>query len=721
MFLLKSRRPLYVIAITVAFTTACVVANGEEHGFKVAIVAALCLLLVLCIPPLRRIGVLYLIAFGVILSSLGTYLRYTQTVLPLASLEGKTVMVTARVDTVIDDEDQKCLLTVTEQGALPKGTRISAIVENEKWQLEKYAFFNGRVSLYQTENASLHGDGVFLAGEVELVLSTAPPTPEMFEVWSDTLRYGFVEGLYETLPYEQAVFSAGVCVGDVSALSTDLVTDFRKSGLAHLTVVSGLHMTILSGAVQSLFRHLRMRRGVATVITLSSIWLFMLMVGFSVSVIRAAVMLHCLLLGGVFRRRADSRTSLSVALLLILLQNPYAVCDVGFLLSFASTWGLIVLVPLWNKGVCLCSFIAKRPWIQKLLQPIGCSLAAMVFTAPICAKVFGTLTLLSPLANLLTGWPIAVMLPSAFLGGILYQLPLLRICAAPCLWVAGTLARCVMAVARWVASMSISVLQIRHMVWLLLLTLFPFALCWAVKLYGKRGAIRILAVNAVVAVSLGFAFAAYLHRNVSIRVADAGYSTVVVIETATVTAAVISGENEYAYRHARWYLSRCGVDALDVLVITDSSKKSYAALPELLKTIPAKTVVCPEKDAPTDVLSLKDGAVLTCGDMLSLATVDGWWRMDIGDTRILFTETNSLVADLPSSWKQTHLTVVRQSVPDDIHLLTAQEMVAVCAEKHVAVVKEQLVDVICPVAINREAAFFTTGQGDLIANDNFWL
>ncbi|MBP3381016.1 MAG: hypothetical protein J6L00_00095, partial [Clostridia bacterium] len=129
-------------------------ANGEEHGFKVAIVAALCLLLVLCIPPLRRIGVLYLMAFGVILSSLGTYLRYTQTVLPLASLDGKTVMVTARVDTVIDDEDQKCLLTVTEQGALPKGTRISAIVENEKWQLEKYAFFNGRVSLYQTENAS---------------------------------------------------------------------------------------------------------------------------------------------------------------------------------------------------------------------------------------------------------------------------------------------------------------------------------------------------------------------------------------------------------------------------------------------------------------------------------------------------------------------------------------------------------------------------------------
>ena len=108
-------------------------------------------------------------------------------------------------------------------------------------------------------------------------------------------------------------------------------------------------------------------------------------------------------------------------------------------------------------------------------------------------------------------------------------------------------------------------------------------------------------------------------------------------------------------------------------------------------------------------------------EQLSFSTVDGWWRLDIGKTRVLFTKANSLVSKLPKDWQKTHLAVVRQSVPDDIDLLTARNIVAVCAQKHIAAVKAQLTDVVCPVVINRQASFCTTGQGDLITSDNFWL
>lgn len=711
------KRPFYVVAVTVFFTTAFLVAKGETYGFIVAMIAALCLAFVLCIPPLRRIGVVYLVIFGVMLSALCTYLHYARSVLPLAAFDGKTVTVTARVDAV----DEQYFLTVTEQGDLPKGTRLAVTIDDEKWHLERYAFLHGRVSLYVTESTTLHGDGVFLAGKVDMIQQTASPQATVLETVSDTLRYRFLEGLYETLPSEQAAFLAGVCVGDTAGLPDDVVMDFRKSGLAHLIVVSGLHMTILSGAVLGLLHCLRVRRDMATVITLPLVWLFMLTVGLSVSVVRAAVMLHCLLLGGVFRRRTDGRTSLSVALLLIVLQNPYAVCDVGFLLSFAATWGLIVLVPLWNKLVCLCDFIANRAWLQKLLQPIGCSLAAMVFTAPVCAMTFGSLAVLSPVANVLTGWPVTVMLPSAFLGGIVYQLPFLRVIAIPCLRFGGILAQCVMASARFVASLPMSVWQIRQPVWLVLLVLFPFAVCWSVKLYGKRGVLRVLVANTVIAVCLCVFFNIFLHRNVFVRVAASGYSTVTVVETALFTAAVISGENTYAYTAAKWYFSACGIDKLDVLVVTDSNTKYRSDLSDLLKTTPAKTVICPAEDALDGAVLLENGATFMHNEQLSFSTVDGWWRLDIGKTRVLFTKANSLVSKLPRDWQKTHLAVVRQSVPDDIHLLTAQNIVAVCVQKHTAAVKAQLTDVVCPVVINRQASFCTTGQGDLITSDNFWL
>ncbi len=716
---MQSRRPLYVVALTVFFTTALLITIGEQNGWPIALCAALLLAVVLCIPILRRVGVLYLVAFGVMASSLGTYLYFTQSVLPYAAFDGEWVTVTARVEAVSVQEETRYILAVAESDVLPKGTRLS-VTDDVNAALPKYGFVRGAVFLYASDNASLHGDGVFLTGSLDAVYKTAPPQPTMLEQVTETLRSGFLDGIYAAMPARRAAFIAGVCMGDVSNVSADVITDFRKSGLAHLTVVSGLHMTVLSGAVLGLLKVLRVRRGFAAAVTLAVVWLFMLTVGLSVSVIRAAVMLHCLLIGGMFRRRADSRTSLSVALLLIVAVNPYAVCDVGFLLSFAATWGLVVLVPLWNKWTVSFDFIAKRRWLQNVLQPIGCSLSAMVFTAPVCARVFGTVSVLSPISNLLTGWPVTIMLPAAFLGGILYQLPLLHILATPVLWLSGVLAECVMTVARWMASISVSVLQIRQPVWLLLLILLPFSLSWAARLYGKRGVWRVVIANVAVASCLLVALFCFFRRYVSVRVAGSGYASVTVAETASFTAAVISGENAYAYDTAKRYFTAFGVDAVDVLVVTDSGKESEILLADLLKTVAAKTVVCSEDDALPGVKVLAEGETFTHGDMLSLAAIDGWWRMDIGGTRVLFT-ADGRVAELPADWQRTHLAVVRQTAPEDISQLYTQYAVAVCTAKNAAKMKAALDDIHCPVTVNAQMTFFTTGQGDLVPNTTFWL
>lgn len=716
---MQPRRPLYIVALAVFFTTALVIVGGEQNGWPIALCAALLLAVVLCIPALRRVGVLYLVLFGVVLSSLGTYLHFTTSVLPLADFDGELVTVTARVRAVTVEQDTRYVLTVADSDLLPKGTLLS-VTDDVNANLPKYGFVRGTVFLYTSHSAALHGDGIFLTGSLDAVYRMSPPQPTVLERITDGIRGRFLDAVYAVMPDARAAFIAGVCMGDVSSVSADVITDFRKSGLAHLTVVSGLHMTVLSGAVLGLLRSLRVRRWVTAVVTLATVWLFMLTVGLSVSVIRAAVMLHCLLIGGIFRRRADSRTSLSVALLLIVSVNPYAVCDVGFLLSFAATWGLIVLVPLWNKWTVSFDFIAKRRWLQNALQPIGCSLAAMVFTAPICAKVFGTLSVLSPLANLLTGWPVTIMLPAAFLGGILYQLPFLHMLATPILWLSGVLAEWIMSVARWIASLSVTVLQIRHPVWLLLLVLFPFCLSWAAKLYGKRGVWRVVIANVAVVSCLLVAFSCFFRRYVSVRVAGSGYASVTVAETASFTAAVISGENAYAYDTAKRYFTAFGVDAVDVLVVTDSGKETDILLTDLLKTVSAKTVVCSADDALPATTLLKNGETFTYGDMLSLTTIDGWWRMDIGGTRVLFT-ADGRVGEMPADWQRTHLAVVRQTAPEDISQLYTQHIVAMCTAKNAAKMKTALENMQCPTTVNEQITFFTAGQGDLVPNTTFWL
>jgi hypothetical protein len=218
---------------------------------------------------------------------------------------------------------------------------------------------------------------------------------------------------------------------------------------------------------------------------------------------------------------------------------------------------------------------------------------------------------------------------------------------------------------------------------------------------------------------LCIAFSCFFHRNVSVRVMGTGYATVTVVETADFTVAVMSGENTYAYTTAKRHLTACGADTVDVLVVTDCGKQTDALLDDLLNTVSVETVLCAEKNALTNALPLKDGQAFANGDMLSLTTIDGWWRMDIGGTRVLFTADD--VADLPADWQRSHLMVVRQAAPKNIELLTAQRVVAICTARETDDLTAALKDMPCPVTVNENVCLFTKGQGDLTTGNHFWL
>jgi len=698
------RRPLYTVALVVCVTTALLLAIGEENGWQAALIATVGLAVVLCVPKLRRIDILYLILFGVLLSSLSTFLYYTHEVQPLSRLDGKTAQITARVTAVSEGEEKRYSVTVLESNLLPSGTCLSVTVGNEYIDLERYGSVHGTVSLHTSANKALHGDGVFLTGKLETVMKSKKGLPYWHESLSEFLREGLLEGIYRWMPPKEAAFAAGVCVGEVRGLSEQVDTDFRKSGLAHLTVVSGLHMSILSAATLGFLKCLRVRRSIRTVVTLAVLWLFTLVVGFSVSVIRASVMLHCILIGESFRRRADSRTSLAVALLMIVLQNPYALQDVGFLLSFTATWGLVVLMPLWNALLDSFPCIKKRIWLRNVLQPIGCSLAAMVFTAPVLAYAFGTVAVLSPIANVLTGVPVTVMLPLTLASGLLYHLPIVCVLARPCLWVAAMLARWIMWVAHMVGQLSDTGLQIRHPVWLFLLLFLPFSLYWAAKLGGKRGVLRIVITNFVLTVVFIAAFSCIFHRNTFVRVAASGSSTVAVMETAGLTAAVISGDTAYSYNAARRCLLSCGVTSLDVLIVTDINKSSAANLVPLLREVPTGTVLCSKYDVAKTAAYVADDVPFVISETVSAETKDGWWRLDIGQTRVLFAPPDGTLTELPPEWHRAHLAVVRKATPEDVAFLTERRVV-VCKGEYA----------------NTQAAFCTRGKGDLTPCGRFWL
>ena len=185
-------------------------------------------------------------------------------------------------------------------------------------------------------------------------------------------------------------------------LGEELEAQFRDAGVAHILAVSGLHLGIILGLFWLILRchRFHLSVGISYAILFLVTTFYLLLVGFRVSLLRAAIMFAFLGLGVVLaerglilRRWADPYQSLSAAALVILGLWPQALFDASFQLSFVATLGIIFFTPRLEG-----SFMFIRPrWLREL---ITVSLGAQLGVIPAVAWHFHRLYLLVIPANL---------------------------------------------------------------------------------------------------------------------------------------------------------------------------------------------------------------------------------------------------------------------------------------------------------------------------------
>ncbi|MGN1111912.1 MAG: ComEC/Rec2 family competence protein, partial [Acutalibacteraceae bacterium] len=187
--------------------------------------------------------------------------------------------------------------------------------------------------------------------------------------------------LYTYLPHKEASIIDALLLGNRLSLDRDLYYDFRTSGVAHIAVVSGMHLSVISSIVFMLCCFITRKRRLSSLIASFAVICFMLTTGFSLSVVRAGIMCIIMLSGYLFSRQGDTLNSLGFAVLLITLVNPLSLLDVGFQLSVMATLGIITLSPYIVKS---CSRYIQSKLLQSLIiTPVAISLSAFIATAPI--------------------------------------------------------------------------------------------------------------------------------------------------------------------------------------------------------------------------------------------------------------------------------------------------------------------------------------------------
>lgn len=222
------------------------------------------------------------------------------------------------------------------------------------------------------------------------------------------------ETINSILSEPQASFLGGMLLGEKKAMSKEVKEWFNRCSTTHITVISGMHVSIIAGLLMNLALAIYLSRRQAFWFAVSGISLFVLITGAQSSAVRAGIMGGLVLLSMHSGRLSDIKNAILCAACAMLLINPYLLkFDVGFQLSFLATIGIVYLSPYLEK------YIKFLPETFKMRDSASMTLSAQVMTLPLLLFHFGRISLISPLANILILPFIPLTMMLGFVSGIL--------------------------------------------------------------------------------------------------------------------------------------------------------------------------------------------------------------------------------------------------------------------------------------------------------------
>jgi competence protein ComEC len=208
------------------------------------------------------------------------------------------------------------------------------------------------------------------------------------------------------LPADPRGLLPGLVDGDTTRVPDALQTDMRATGLTHLEAVSGENLTIVLGVVMALARGAGLRRRSRVVVAALAVVAFVWLARPSPSVLRAAVMTAVALLAMYAGRRTSALPTLSLAVVVLVVIDPFLARSVGFVLSVVATAAIVVISPGWTRRL-------ERTLPRPLAIAIAVPAAAQLACTPVLVLAFGQLTPYAIPANLIAGPAVA---PATVLG-----------------------------------------------------------------------------------------------------------------------------------------------------------------------------------------------------------------------------------------------------------------------------------------------------------------
>ncbi|MCY6484268.1 ComEC/Rec2 family competence protein [Clostridium aestuarii] len=215
----------------------------------------------------------------------------------------------------------------------------------------------------------------------------------------------------EILGGEKTGIIMATAYGDTKYLSQQYKDQFNRLGICHIISVSGFHMALVYKILECI---------IGVKLALVSSFAYLMFTGAKAATIRAYVMIFILKLSKVVYKNYDSISALSLAAIILFLIRPYYILNIGFMLSFLSTLGII----LYRKKIKRVLY--KLP--EKINNSLSITLSAQIFSMPYVMCTINNISLFFIPANLILVPLYSVLIFLANLGVLVYKVtPIFKI------------------------------------------------------------------------------------------------------------------------------------------------------------------------------------------------------------------------------------------------------------------------------------------------------
>ena len=232
---------------------------------------------------------------------------------------------------------------IVESDKLSRGTRI--LLECSEAGLKRGTVLSGKLKYYPLSSLKTCGfdaeryyrsDGIMLFATADELAVVEERASFSFSYVFTSVREKLSSLISAHTENEAGGLASAVLLGNRKGLPDTAERDFRRLGISHLLVVSGMHFAIIMSFTEYFLRRMKLRTKLRASLNIVFILILMGIMGFTPSVVRAGIMYIIAQFSKIVFKRADTFNSFSLSGTLIMIFNPFAALDCGLQLSYVD-------------------------------------------------------------------------------------------------------------------------------------------------------------------------------------------------------------------------------------------------------------------------------------------------------------------------------------------------------------------------------------------------